>query len=163
MSDLDLPVIDKELGIVVKDVMVDGYSGTGWYVHLIPPKDSYKHARWRNSDKLGKWCNEELVLLPDDNLPDDVDEEYVVDVMERMLLRDGRSGCKRCHECVPVGSLNSDGGPVGTLCDECAGCCPKCGHDEWESLGKKKKNSARHGARSRCKDCGYTKEKMPTG
>jgi hypothetical protein len=164
MSELELPIIDRDRGFIVKDVNVDGYSvGTGWYVHFIPDKEDKEYARWRQSDKLTKWCDSELVVLPEEKLPDDVDEEYVLGVLEKILIEDGLSGCKRCGTTVPVGSLENDGSDyVATLCPDCANACPECGGTEWEHLGKKKAHSARHGARHKCEECGYVREDAPT-
>lgn len=156
MCDLELPVVDKDLGIIVSRVNVDSFrAGSGWYVHMIPDKDDKRYGRWRQSDKLTKWCDEELVKLPEDKLPEDVDEDYVKSVMQEMLLENGLSGCKRCEDCVPVGELVADGGYVATVCSECAGRCSECDANEWSSIPKKNKNDAREHSKKECDECGH--------
>lgn len=157
MSELELPIVDRDRGIIVKSVNVDSYcAGTGWYVHIIPDKDDKRYGRWRQSDKIAKWCDEELVKLPEDKIPDEPDQEYVLGVLEEMLLENGLSGCERCEKCVPVGELTTkDGSYVATICDECAGNCTQCGEDDWNQLDKKRAHDARETPKKECENCGH--------
>lgn len=155
MSDIDLPVIDKDLGVIVTRVNVDSYSaGTGWYVHKIPEKENKMYGRWREADDLKKWCNEELVKLPESHVPDDVDREWVLDVLEAVLLESGDSLCKRCSKHVPVGDLEADGGYVAVYCPECAGSCSECGSSDWKPHPGNESNNARTHNHKLCKSCG---------
>jgi len=165
MSELELPVVDREQGIIIKSVNVDSYSvGSGWYVHIIPDKDDKKYGRWRQADKLTKWCDEELIKLPEEKIPDEPDEKYVKGVMSEMLLENGLSACEKCEKCVPAGKLvTKTGSYVATICEECEGGCSECGADDWESLGKKRKNSATSAPRWECNECGHVKKGITTG
>lgn len=157
MSEIELPMVDKDRGVIVSRVNVDSYSaGTGWYVHFIPDKTEYDYCKWRNADSLTKWCDSELVKLPESFVPDDVDEEWVTDFMAGMLIEDGDSMCLRCASRVDAGSLvAADGSYVANICPDCKGICSECGANSWEALGKKNAHNAKEAPKKKCNDCGH--------
>jgi len=160
MANIELPWIDRERGLIVSNINVNSFSaGTGWYVHFIPDKEHTHYGRWRQSDRLTKWCDSELVKLPDEKVPENADREWLLGVIEEMLVEDGLSGCKRCGTCVPAGELvTASGSYVAAICRECKGVCTECGANDWEALAKKNPHNAREAPKKKCNACGLTKK-----
>lgn len=159
-----LPLIDTDAGIIVRSLNVDSYSaGTGWYVHQIPDiSDSY-YGRWRQSDRLTKWCDEELVRVPDRLLSDNPTSDEVLSLAKEYVFDKGVSFCSGCGTEVPVGSLKTDAGYVATVCGECKDACPDCESKSWLTLGRKDKHSTTSPPRWKCTECGHIKKGITTG
>jgi len=159
-----LPLIDTDSGIIVRSLNVDSYSaGTGWYVHQIPDKTDTWYGRWRQSDQLTKWCDEELVRVPDSLLSDEPTSEEVLSLAKEYVFDKGVSFCSRCETAVAVGSLETDSGYVATVCGECKDSCTECDAEAWESLGRKHAHSTTSPPRWKCTECGHIKKGITTG